>query len=83
MGGAPEIALAFGEEQVDGGFQDATTSPEQQVGGVEMVTPTGNDIHSNNGDHRNRQAGLPHAQMPVQESLVSRLQAHYASIKGE
>jgi hypothetical protein len=83
MGGEPEIALAFGEEQADGGFQDATTSPEQQVGGIEMVTPTGNDLAANNGDHRARQAGLPHAQMPVQENLVSRLQAHYASIKGE
>jgi peptidoglycan hydrolase-like protein with peptidoglycan-binding domain len=82
IGDAPEIALAFGEEQVDGRFQDATTSPEQQIGGVEMVTPTGNDIHSNNGDHRTRQAGLPHAQMPVQEQLVSKLQAHYESIKG-
>jgi hypothetical protein len=82
---APEIDLAFGEEQgegqPDGKFTTATTTPNPQVGGVEMVTPTGNDLASNNGDHRNRQAGLPHAQMA--EGLVSRLQAHYASIKGE
>lgn len=79
MGSNP-IEIAFGEEQQDGGFTNATTSPEQQVAGVEMVTPTGDDLSSKGGEaEKVNGGGNP---MNVDENLVSRLQAHYESIKG-
>ena len=82
MPAAPEIDLAFGEEQTDGGFTSATTSPEQHIGGVEMVTPTGNDLSSKGGNEVEKVNGGGNPYNTVQEALVSRLQAHYESIKG-
>jgi len=83
MGGEPEIALAFGEEQADGGFQNATTEPDEQISGVDAVTATGNDLSSHGGNEVEKVNGGGNPYNTVQESLVSRLQAHYASIKGE
>jgi hypothetical protein len=71
-----EIELAFGET-VPG--SDATTEPSPEVFPLAAAIPTGNDLAANNGDHRNRQAGLPHAHM--EESLISRLSEMYNEIK--
>lgn len=79
MGDIPGISLAFGEEQTDGGFQDATTSPEQQMGGIDMVTPTGNDLASKGSEApKVNGGGNP---MGVSESLTSKLAQMYEEIK--
>ena len=63
-----------GYENSEQGDQGAVTLDINDV--VNVGTPI------NSGDHRPRQAGLPIGN-PMQEALVSKLQAHYESIKGE
>ena len=74
-----EIVIGMGEEQVTGGFDSATTEPSPETKPTSAVLPKGPDIHGNMGDHRPRQAGLPHAQM---ENLVSHLSTLYQEVKG-
>jgi hypothetical protein len=74
-----EIVIGMGEEQVTGGFDSATTEPNPETQPTSAVLPKGPDIHGNMGDHRPRQAGLPHAQM---ENLVSHLSTLYQEVKG-
>jgi hypothetical protein len=74
-----EIVIGMGEEQVTGGFDSATTEPDPKTQPTSAVLKKGPDIHGNMGDHRPRQAGLPHAQM---ENLVSHLSTLYQEVKG-
>jgi len=73
-----EIPLGFDEEMSDGGFGDASTTPDPTVSGIDAVTDIGAPI--NGGDHRKRQAGLPQG-APMHETLVDRLSALYNEIK--
>ena len=62
------------------GQEDYANEPDEAYSDVGAVTGTGTDLHSNNGDHRMRQAGLPIAK-PQMESLVQRLSQHYQDVK--
>jgi hypothetical protein len=62
------------------GQEDYSNQPDEMYSGVDAVTGTGTDMHSNNGDHRQRQAGLPIAK-PQMESLVQKLSQHYQDVK--
>jgi hypothetical protein len=73
-----EIPVGFDEEMSDGGFGDASTTPDPTVSGLDAVTDLGAPI--NGGDHRKRQAGLPQG-APMHETLVGRLSALYNEIK--
>lgn len=73
-----EIVVGMGEEQSAGGFDSVTTEPAPTTQPTSAVLPKGPDIHGNMGDHRPRQAGLPHAQM---ENLVSHLSNLYQEVK--
>ena len=73
-----EIPAGFDEEMSDGGFADASTTPDPTVSGIDAVTDLGAPI--NGGDHRKRQAGLPQG-APMHETLVGRLSALYNEIK--
>jgi hypothetical protein len=73
-----EIVVGVGEEQSTGGFDSATTEPSPETQPVAAMLKKGPDIHGNMGDHRPRQAGLPHAQM---ENLVSHLSTLYQEVK--
>jgi hypothetical protein len=73
-----EIPMGFDEEMSDGGFGDASTTPDPTVSGLDAVTDLGAPI--NGGDHRKRQAGLPQG-APMHETLVGRLSALYNEIK--
>ena len=73
-----EIVVGMGEEQATGGFDSATTEPQPDTQPTSAVLPKGPDLHGNMGDHRPRQAGLPHAQM---ENLVSHLSTLYQEVK--
>jgi hypothetical protein len=72
------ITAGFDEEMSDGGFGDASTTPDPTVGSIDAVTDIGAPI--NGGDHRKRQAGLPQG-APMHETLVDRLSALYNEIK--
>jgi hypothetical protein len=79
--GEPEES--YEEESIqDGGFGSATTNPDETTLNINSIFPRGNDMHSNQGDHRPRQAGLPMGNPHVHESLVKQLSAHYKQIKG-
>jgi hypothetical protein len=73
-----DITAGFDEEMSDGGFGDASTTPDPTVSGIDAVTDIGAPI--NGGDHRKRQAGLPQG-APMHETLVDRLSALYNEIK--
>jgi len=73
-----DITAGFDEEMSDGGFSDASTTPDPTVSGLDAVTDLGAPI--NGGDHRKRQAGLPQG-APMHETLVGRLSALYNEIK--
>ena len=66
------------EEQGDGGFGSATTSPNEVTLDIGDVVNTGAPI--NGGDHRPRQAGLPSGK-PMQEAIASKLHQLYQEIK--
>jgi hypothetical protein len=74
------VGLEADEAVADGGFEKSTTTPEPHVEPIASVLKKGPDIHGNMGDHRQRQTGLPRAQM---ESLVANLKSLYEEIKGE
>ena len=65
------------EETSDGGFGDATTSPDQHTADISAVTPTGDDMHSKGGERPKVNGGGN----PMQEALVSRLSQMYSEIK--
>jgi hypothetical protein len=74
-----EIEIPVADENIDGGFGDATTRPEEDTFGMDDVVKTGTDIHSKGGEAKKvNGGGNP---FNVDESLLSQLQQHYASIK--
>lgn len=74
-----DVVLGMDEEVTDGGFQDATTDPDEMYGDVGCVTKTGNDLASKGKEALKRNGGGN----PMQESLVRKLTAHYESVKGQ
>jgi hypothetical protein len=78
--GSDEILVGLEADETvgDGGFGGATTHPEPHVDPIASVLKKGPDIHGNMGDHRQRQTGLPRAQM---EGLISNLSSLYQQIK--
>lgn len=76
--GSDEIVVGMGEEQGAGGFDSATTTPHPETQPIAAMLKKGPDIHGNMGDHRQRQTGLPRAQM---ENLVSHLSTLYQEVK--
>jgi len=80
--GEPEEE-SYEEESIDnGGFDSATTNPDETTLNINSIFPRGDDMHSNQGDHRPRQYGLPSGNPHVHESLVKQLAAHYNHVKG-
>ena len=74
-----EIEIPVADENIDGGFGDATTRPEEDTYGVDDVVKTGNDIHSKGAEaEKVNGGGNP---FNVDESLLARLSSHYQSIK--
>lgn len=74
-----EIEIPVAGENIDGGFGDATTRPEEDTYGFDDVVKTGNDIHSKGREaEKVNGGGNP---FNVDESLLSQLQQHYESIK--
>lgn len=72
-----EIEIPVADEDIDGGFGDATTRPEEDTFGVDDVVKTGNDIHSKGREAPKVNGGGN----PMQEELAERLAQHYLSIK--
>jgi hypothetical protein len=79
-GQADAVLVGVGEEQNDGDFQSATTSPDQEIQGVDTMTATGNDIHSQGGEARKVNGG-GNPMVGVSESLVNRLSNLYQEVK--
>lgn len=66
------------EEEIDGGFQSATTQPEEKTAGIDAVTPTGNDLASK-GDEAPKVNGGGNPF--VKEGLLSQLSDLYKEVK--
>jgi hypothetical protein len=78
--GEPEES--YEEESInDGGFGTSTTNPDETTLNINSIFPRGSDMHSNQGDHRPRQAGLPMGNPHVHEGLVKQLAEHYKHVK--
>lgn len=56
--------------------------PNEEIAGIDAVTPTGNDLHSK-GDEAEKAngGGNPWRQTEVSEGLLNRLAQHYQEIK--
>lgn len=56
--------------------------PNEEIAGIDAVTPTGNDIHSK-GDEAEKVngGGNPWRQTEVSEGLLQRLSQHYQEVK--
>ena len=61
-------------------FDDYANEPDEEYSNIAAVTGTGDDLHSNRGDHRMRQTGLPQGR-PTVESLKTVLNRMYSQIK--
>jgi hypothetical protein len=66
------------EDQVDGGFQSATTEPDEQTAGIDAVTSTGNDLASKGGEAPKVNGG---GNPFVKEGLLSQLSDLYQEVK--
>lgn len=67
------------DEEIDGGFQSATTEPGEETAGVDAVTRTGNDMHSK-GDEAEKVNGGGNP-FRVSEGLLSHLTGLYQEVK--
>jgi hypothetical protein len=77
--GDKDMIIGVGETGSDGGFGDATTSPNQRTAPISAVVPTGNDIHSKGAEaEKVNGGGNP---FNVDESLVARLSTLYTEVK--
>ena len=61
-------------------FDDYANEPDEEYSNIAAVIGTGDDLHSNRGDHRMRQTGLPQGR-PTVESLKTVLNRMYSQIK--
>jgi len=75
-GGEGDIEIGVGEE-IDGGFQSATTEPETSVADTSMMTRTGRDLASKDGEAIKVNGGGN----PMREALIRKLSEHYAQVK--
>ena len=75
--GGPEIADV--EKEIEDSYNN---EPNEEVAGINAVTPTGNDIHSK-GDEAEKAngGGNPWRQTEVSEGLLQRLSQHYQEVK--
>lgn len=56
--------------------------PNEEVAGIDAVTPTGNDIHSKGDEaEKSNGGGNPWRQTEVSEGLLNRLSQHYQEVK--
>jgi len=78
---ADAVLVGVGEDQADGDFQSATNEPDTEMYGVDAVTATGNDIHSQGGEAPKVNGG-GNPMIGVSESLVNRLSSLYQEIQG-
>jgi hypothetical protein len=74
---AGDVVLGMDEEQADGEFQSATTKPQEQEYDLDIMTRTGNDIHSKGKEAPKMNGGGN----PMQEALIRKLSDHYAQVK--
>lgn len=64
------------------GMEEYANEPDEKVADVDSVIPVGQDLHSNQGDHRDdRQAGPLPVGRPMDEGLVAHLSNLYQEIK--
>ncbi|CAB4125837.1 hypothetical protein UFOVP181_401 [uncultured Caudovirales phage] len=66
------------EEEIDGGFQSATTEPGEETADVDAVTRTGNDMHSKGGEAPKVNGG---GNPFVKEGLLDQLSSLYQEVK--
>ena len=66
------------EEEIDGGFQSATTKPEPETAGINAVTPTGNDLASKGDEAPKANGG---GNPFVREGLLNHLSNLYKEVK--
>ncbi len=77
--GAKDVMIGMADMlDVDAAESFANPVETDTWGMDDVVNPPSNDLASNHGDHRMRQAGLPRAQM---ESLIDKLAQRYQEIK--
>lgn len=76
------VVVGMEETGEDGGFGDATTTPEPNTADISAVTPTGDDLASK-GDEAEKAngGGNPWNQKEVSEGLVEKLAQHYQEVK--
>ena len=78
-GGDKDMVIGVGETNLDAGFADATTSPDEKVAPVDAVLPTGDDLASKGKEaEKVNGGGNP---FNVDESLVSKLSNLYNEVK--
>lgn len=79
-------AVIIGSDDIDSVQSELDDSynnePNEEVAGIDAVTPTGDDIHSK-GDEAEKVngGGNPWRQTEVNEELVQRLAQHYQEVK--
>lgn len=71
----------IGEEVDDGGFGDATTSPNEVTLDIDSVIPTGDDLHSHGGNEVEKVNGGGNPYTNVGESLQRHLHDLYTEVK--
>ena len=71
--------IASVQSELDDSYNN---EPNEEIAGIDAVTPTGNDIHSK-GDEAEKVngGGNPWRQTEVKEELVQRLAQHYQEVK--
>jgi hypothetical protein len=75
------MVIGVGEANMDGGFSDATTKPNEKVASISAVTPKGNDIHSKGGEAEKVNGGGNPMQAGVSEGLLAQLANLYQEVK--
>lgn len=91
-GGEPHSEPHGGDTVVIGGDKIAdvqselddsyNNEPNEEVAGIEAVTPTGNDLHSKGAEaEKANGGGNPWNQTEVSESLLQQLAQHYQEVK--
>jgi len=79
-GDADAVLVGVGEEQSDGGFQSASTTPDTKISDMDAVIRNGSDLNRQKQQYAKAQDG--DNAMAVSESLVSRLSELYQEVKG-
>jgi hypothetical protein len=72
-----DVIVGMDEVVDDGGFGDATTEPEEETAGIDMITRTGNDLASKGAERIKVNGGGN----PMQEAIAQKLAQRYQEIK--